>query len=311
MTTDLHGVFAAVLTPMRDDLSVDTAHLASHCQALLEEGCHGVSLFGTTGEGPALTVTERAQGLEAVVAGGVAPERVLPGTGCAAVPDAVALTRHAAGLGCTTVLVMPPFFFKDISDEGVVAFYSALIEGVGAADLRIVIYNFPGVTGVWVREAAIERLLAAYPHTIAGVKDSSGDWDYVAALLRNFPGLAVFSGWETWLPKLTAAGGAGNISGLANVIPGLLRRLYEARPGREDDPLLVGVGRVVEEVCRYPVTPAIKAVAANLRGQPSWRNMRAPLVPLSAEAERSLITTLTRVLGETEASVGGGTGNSE
>ncbi len=299
-TAPLHGIYAAVMTPMRDDLSCDTAHLATHCRSLLDEGCHGVSLFGTTGEGPALTTGERQAGLEAVLAAGVAPQRVLPGTGCAAVPDAVHLTRHAAGLGCKTVLVMPPFFFKDVSDGGVVAFYAALIEGVGDPALRIVIYNFPAVTGVWVRLQAIERLIAAYPNAIAGVKDSSGDWPYVATLLRQFPSLAVFSGWETWIPKLVAAGGAGNISGMANVIPGLLRRLYE---NRSDAAALSMVSRLVEEVSKYPIIPALKALAATLREQPSWRNMRAPLVTLPAESERSLVMAFKRILNETDAGI--------
>lgn len=301
MTTDLlQGIYAAVMTPMQDDLSCDTNRLAAHCRSLLDEGCHGVSLFGTTGEGPALTTGERQAGLEAVLAAGIAPQRVLPGTGCAAIPDAVHLTRHAAGLGCKTVLVMPPFFFKDVSDNGVVAFYSALIEGVGDPDLRIVIYNFPAVTGVWVHQQAIERLIAAYPHAIAGVKDSSGDWPYVAAMLRQLPSLAVFSGWETWIPKLVAAGGAGNISGMANVIPGLLRQLYD---NRTNAAALSRVGRLVEEVSKYPIIPALKALAATLRDQPSWRNMRAPLVALPAESERSLVTVFKRILDEKDADI--------
>jgi 4-hydroxy-tetrahydrodipicolinate synthase len=199
---------------------------------------------------------------------------------------------------------MPPFFFKDIGDDGVVAFYAALIEGVGDPALRVIIYNFPAVTGVWVREQAIERLIAAYPHAIAGVKDSSGDWPYVAALLRQYPSLAVFSGWETWIPKLVAAGGAGNISGMANVIPGLLRQLYDNRSNEE---LLSRVSRLVEEVTKRPIIPALKTLAASLREQPGWRNMRAPLVPLPAESERSLVMAFKRILSETDAAIKTGT----
>lgn len=300
-TTSLQGLYAAVLTPMRDDLSCDTAQLAAHCRSLLSEGCHGVSLFGTTGEGPALTAEERIAGLEAVLKGGIAPHRVLPGTGCSAMPDTVRLTRHAADVGCKTVLVMPPFFFKDVSDDGVFAYYAALIERVGDPALRVVIYNFPAVTGVWVRDSVVARLRTAFPGVIAGVKDSSGDWAYVTALLQQFPGLAVFTGWETLVPKLVNAGGAGNISGLANVIPGLLRNLYDARSTATDDPLLASVARLVEATCQNPVIAAVKAVAANLRDWPSWRNMRAPLVPLSAEAERSLVAVFRSVLAGTDS----------
>lgn len=288
-STPLCGIFAAVLTPMDDDGAIDFRTLATHCGTLIREGCHGVSLFGTTGEGPALTAEERMAGLEAVIEGGVPAAGILPGTGCAAVPDAVRLTRHAVAHGCANVLVMPPFFFKDVSDEGVVAAYSRIIEGVGEPALRIIIYNFPAVTGVWVRETVIARLRETYPGTIVGVKDSSGDWGYVTALLDRFPDLAVFTGWETLLPRLIAAGGSGNISGLANVIPGMLRDLYDRHPAAPDDPVLAGVTRLVEATVKYPVIPAIKALAANLRRSAAWRNMRPPLVPLTPESERSLL----------------------
>ena len=299
----LHGVFAAVLTPMKDDGSCDVEHLAAHCRNLLGEGCHGVSLFGTTGEGPALSVEERMAGLEGVLAAGVAPAEILPGTGCAALPDTVRLTRHAVGHGCCNVLLMPPFFFKDVSDSGVVDLYSRIVEDVGSSDLRIYIYNFPGITGVWVREEAIARLKVAYPAIIAGVKDSSGDWDYVTALRKRFPDIALFTGWETLVPRLLAAGGSGCISGLANVIPGLLRQLYEQRPGSAEDPLLAGVTRLVEEVQEHPTIPAIKTLAANLLDRPAWRNMRPPLVRLDTPSERRLIPAFEKTMQETEAVV--------
>lgn len=287
----LRGVFAAVLTPMHDDGAVDLRALGRHCTTLMREGCHGVSLFGTTGEGPALTAEERMAGLEAVLEAGVPAANILPGTGCAAIPDAVRLTRHAVAHGCTNVLLMPPFFFKDVSDEGVAAVYSRIIDRVADPALRIVIYNFPAVTGVWVREDAIARINRDYPEAIAGVKDSSGDWGYVNGLLDRFPDLGVFTGWETLVPRLVQAGGAGNISGLANVIPGVLRDLYERCPTSPEDRSLIAVTRVVEAVGKFPVIAAIKALAANLRHSAAWRNMRAPLVPLSAESERSLLAS--------------------
>nr|MBC8157988.1 dihydrodipicolinate synthase family protein [Alphaproteobacteria bacterium] len=237
MQDPLGGVFAAVMTPLREDLTVDTDHLAAHCRTLLNEGCHGVSLFGTPGEGPAFTAEERMTALEAVIGDGVAAQSILPGTGCVALPDTIRLTRHAIGLGCTNILLMPPFFFKEPTDEGVFAHYKSVIEGVNNANLRIYIYNFPAVTGVWIRPHVVERLIAKFPGTIAGVKDSSGDWDYVDALLA-IPGLAVFSGWEALLPRLLAAGGAGNISGLANVIAPTLRHVYDTRPADPDPPVM-------------------------------------------------------------------------
>lgn len=295
MQEPLKGVFAAVMTPLRNDLTCDTNHLAAHCQALLDEGCHGVSLFGTTGEGPAFTAEERMAALEAVIAAGVKPEKILPGTGCVALPDTIRLTRHALRLGCTNVLLMPPFFFKEPSDEGVFALYKNVIEGVNETSLRVYIYNFPAVTGVWIHAHIVERLTSEFPGTIAGVKDSSGDWDYVNALLA-ISGLAVFSGWEAYLPRLLAAGGSGNISGLANVIAPTLRHIYDTPPADPDHPLMVGISELVAAVVKQPVIPAIRALAANLRNDPSWRTIRPPLSPLDAQSEAMLMSAFEKAM---------------
>ena len=215
--------------------------------------------------------------------------RILPGTGCASPADALTLGRHAVAAGCRTLLVMPPFFFKNVPDGGVFRFYADLIEGIGDPAVRIVIYNFPAVTGVAVGTGVVGRLIETFGPMLAGVKDSSGDWAYVTALIEGFPGLAVFSGWETLLPRLLRAGGSGNISGMANVIPGLMRRLFDACPAAADDPLLARVTEMVGAVSAHSVTPALKAVAANLRHEPSWRNMRPPLMPLERDAEAGLL----------------------
>jgi 4-hydroxy-tetrahydrodipicolinate synthase len=298
----LSGVFAAALTPLDDDGRCDTRHLAAHCRMLIDEGCHGVSLFGTTGEGPAFTTQERREGLEAVLASGIATANVLPGTGCASISDTIELTRHALECGCRNILLMPPFFFKNVSDDGVFGFYSDVVKSIGSDDFRIYIYNFPDVTGVWIRPDVVRRLMAEHPGTIAGVKDSSGDWDYVNAVLE-IPGLAVFTGWEPLVPALLAAGGCGNISGLANVIPAILRRLFDERPQDPADPILSSVNRLVAEFKDLPVTPGIKALAANLRKWPAWRNMRPPLVPLDMASERKLLAAFGSITGGIDKAV--------
>ncbi|MBL6945357.1 MAG: dihydrodipicolinate synthase family protein [Rhodospirillales bacterium] len=291
----LKGLYAAVMTPLREDLTCDTDHLAAHCRTLLDEGCHGVSLFGTTGEGPGFTAAERMAALEAVIATGIKPHKILPGTGCAALPDTIRLTQHAIGSGCTNILLMPPFFFKEPSDEGVFQLYANIISSVDDAKLRIYIYNFPAVTGVWIRPQVVERLVREFPGIIAGVKDSSGDWDYVNAVL-SIPGLSVFSGWEMYVPKLLAAGGSGNISGLANVIAPVLRKLFETRPADPDHPLMAGITELVNAVVKYPGIPAIRALAANLRNDPSWRRIRPPLSPLDAQSEAVLMADFKRAM---------------
>ena len=265
----------------------------------------GSACSGTTGEGPSLTVDERMAGLEAVLAAGIPAAQVLPGTGCAALPDTVRLTRHAIDHGCCNVLVMPPFFFKDVSDSGVVDLYSRIIEGVGSSDLRIYIYNFPAMTAAsGSARTPSPGCIEAYPSTIAGVKDSSGDWDYVTALLKRFPGTAVFTGWETLLPPSAGGRRIGEHLGPGQRDPGSAPPAL--RPDGRNPPKTncwPGVSGLVDEVVKYPSIPAIKALAANLREWPAWRNMRPPLAELDAGSERRLVQAFEKTLQETEAVV--------
>lgn len=284
----LSGIFAAVLTPIHDDGSIDLPSLASHAASLLDKGCHGVSLFGTTGEGPAFTAEERMQGLEAVLAAGVPADKIMPGTGAAALPDTVALTRHALEKGCNTVLLMPPFFFKDLANNQVLAFFEKCIEEVNDPNLKVVLYNFPAVTGVLITPDVIAQLAERYPSTIVGVKDSSGDWDYVTSIRKLSPDVALFTGWEALVPKLLAAGGVGNISGIANIAPDILRDLFDRAPQDPEDACLKGVEKLVAAVTKYPVTPALKSLKAKESGAKEWRNLRVPNLPLSAEQEAEL-----------------------
>src|SRR5512143_2804360 len=171
----IRGVWCATLTPLDANGDVDRARLRDHAQMLLARGVDGIAPFGTTGEGPSFSTAERRAGLDALIESGIDARRIAPATGCAALVDAVELTRHAVQTGCIGALVLPPFFFKDIDDEGVFASYAKLIERVGDARLRIYLYHIPQVSGVPIGYGAIERLLGAFPGVIAGVKDSAGD----------------------------------------------------------------------------------------------------------------------------------------
>ncbi len=198
-TEPLRGVLAAVLTPMTRDLDVDRAALSTHCQRLLDAGCHALGLFGTTGEANSLSVDERLESLEAVVADGIPPHALLPGTGACALPDAVRLTRGALELGVRDVLVLPPFYYKDVSDDGLFRFFAELLERVGDDRLQLFLYNFVRMAGVGFSLALIERLVGAFPSAVAGTKDSDGDPARIERVCREFPQLAVFTGAEDLL----------------------------------------------------------------------------------------------------------------
>ena len=261
----MHGVLAPVLTPFRPDYSVDEPRLLAHCRWLLEQDV-GLVLFGTTSEANSLSLDERLDLLERLAP--LAPERILVGTGGCAFPDTVRLSARAVALGCAGVLVLPPFYYKGVSDEGLFRSYSEIIERVGDARLRIYLYHIPPVAQVGLSFALIERLLAAWPQTVVGIKDSSGDLAHTLALLKRFP-LEVFAGSESALLATLQAGGRGCISATANVNPHALVQLFhEPTPARQ-----AAVTAVREAFRPYPMIASLKAVLG-------WPTVRPPLVEL-------------------------------
>lgn len=288
-STTLGGLVVAVLTPLNADLSCDSGLLATHCRALLAQGCGGIALFGSTGEGPSFAVVERIAVLDALLVAGVPAERIVVGTGCPALPDAIALSRHAVAVGCAGVFAVPPYFFKGVSDDGLVEAYGRIIDGVAEPRLRLYLYSLPALVGFAVGGAVLGRLQARYPDTIAGIKDSSGDWPVMEALLRGFSDLRIFTGWEPHLPRAMALGAAGSVSGTANLIAepllGLCRGDASAATAQQ-------VTALCEIVDSYPVVAALKALQAHFTGVPAWARLRPPLSALSAADQQQLITRI-------------------
>ena len=226
---------------------------------MLARGVDGVAPFGTTGEGQSFTVAERIAGTDALLAAGIPGRQLVAATGCAALPDTVTLTRHGVQSGCAACLVLPPFFWKDASDDGLYTWYARLIDAVGDARLRLYLYHIPQVSGVPLSVDLIARLAAAFPGVVAGVKDSAGDWNNTSALLARVPQLAIMVGHEPHLPKLMRAGGAGTICGVANVHPALVRALLSPDVTPADE------GRMatfLDIAFRQPLLPAFKAIVA-------------------------------------------------
>ncbi len=286
------GVFAPVVTPFDDDLSPDVSRLLAHCRWLLS---HDVSLavFGTNSEGNSLSVPEKTALLDRLVEAGIDPGRLMPGTGCPALTDTVTLTRHAVDAGCGGVLMLPPFYYKNVTDDGLFRSYAEIIERTGSASLRIYLYHIPPVSQVSLSLALVERLVEAYPGIIAGIKDSSGNWDNTAALLeRGWPGFRVFAGNEVFLLRTLRAGGAGCISAAANVNPGAIASLCRdsTDAGAEESQQRLDAVRAVLQ--KRPMIAALKAVIAHFRGDAGWAAVRPPLVPLAEEERQRLIDEL-------------------
>ncbi|HEY6887251.1 MAG TPA: dihydrodipicolinate synthase family protein [Solirubrobacter sp.] len=289
----MRGVFAAVLTPMRDDLAIDRAAFAGHCRRLLDAGCHGLGIFGTTGEANSFSVGERIDAWEALVADGIPAEMLLPGTGACALPDAVELSRAALALGVSGVLALPPFYYKGVSDDGLFRFFAELIERVGDDRLRLLLYHIPPQTVIGFSPELIGRLLDAYPGIVAGTKDSAGDAARIQRLCAEFPHLAVFAGTEALLLDTLRWGGAGTISATVNVTASLAREVYDLHGAGEDaadaQARLTERRRYLE---RFPVIPGLKAILRERTGDALWANLRPPLDPLDAETARELLAGL-------------------
>ena len=276
----VHGLWCAMLTPLDTSGGVDHGMLVAHAKSLLARGVDGVAPFGTTGEGQSFSVAEREAGIDALLAGGIPGERLVAATGCAALPETIALTRHGVQAGCAACLVLPPFFWKDATDEGLFAWYAQVIEAVGDARLRVYLYHIPQVSGTPLSVDLIARLAAAFPGIIAGVKDSAGKWDNTQALLERVPQLAILVGHEPHLPRLLRAGGAGTICGVANVFPALVRALLSPDVTPADEQRVV---KFIEIAFRQPFLAGFKALLAEQTRNPYWRSVRAPLLPLPAD----------------------------
>src|SRR6266700_2381964 len=228
MKQRIRGVLAPVVTPFKADLSPDSQRFIAHCKWLLSQNC-GLAVFGTTSEANSLSMEERAMLLDELVAAGVDPSRIMPGTGCCSIMETVKLTKQAVGNGCAGVLMLPPFYYKDVSEEGLYRYFSEVVQRVGDARLKIYLYHIPPVAVVGITTGLVERLLAAYPTAIAGMKDSSGDWNNTRMFLDSFakPGFDLFVGSESFLLANMRNGGVGTISATANVNPAAICELYE------------------------------------------------------------------------------------
>ena len=292
-SSQLKGVFAAGLTPLRPDFSIDQPALVAHCRWLLERGCHGVAVFGTTGEGTSFSVAERKTALEATIAAGIPASALVPGTGCSSLPDTVELTRHAVKQGCPGVLTLPPFYWKNVGDDGLFRYFSELVERIGDAKLRVYLYHIPQLSAVGFSLKLIERLLKAYPTAIAGIKDSSAKWPNTKAILENFPGFGTFTGWDPHLRDLLRLGGAGTISGMPNINPMGLRQLYENWSKPEGDALHEMATKLITIVDATPPTAGLRAVLAHFTGKDSWLVRRPPLMPIPQADQDELIAAVT------------------
>jgi 4-hydroxy-tetrahydrodipicolinate synthase len=288
----MSGVLCPVITPFDESLSPDPDRLIQQCRWLLSQNV-GLAVFGTNSEANSLSLEEKMMLLERLVDAGIDTTRMMPGTGCCALTETVKLTEHAVKLGCAGTLMLPPFYYKDVSDDGLFASFSEVIERVGSSSLRIYLYHIPPVSQVGISLDLIDRLVKAYPETVVGVKDSSGDWDNTNAMLeRRWDDFRVFAGAESFLLQNMRSGGAGCISATANINPAAIDHLYQEWQSAEAEGLQKELDEIRETAMAYPMIPALKATVAHFSQDAQWRTVRPPLVALADDQCSALIEAL-------------------
>src|SRR5437588_8911668 len=315
MTQRIRGVLAPDLTPFKADLSPDGQRLIAHCKWLLSQNC-GLAVFGTNSEANSLSVEERTMLLDALIAAGINTSRMMPGSGCCSITETVKLTVQAVKHGCAGVLMLPPFYYKSVTEEGLYRYFSEVVQRVGDTRLKIYLYHIPPVAVVGITTGLVERLLKSYPNAIAGMKDSSGNWNNTKTFLDAFGVRAgravspdarssrdhatapqttfdVFVGSESFLLAAMRNGGVGTISATANVNPAAIHKLYAewTNEDADDQQAKLDVTRDVFAE-KYPMISALKQAIAIYANDPAWRMVRPPLVELTAEQAKTLAAEL-------------------
>lgn len=283
------GIVCAVLTPVDGSGVPMPDLLADHCRWLLGAGCSSIVLLGTTGEANSFSTAERMSILEGVVGRGIAPSALIVGTGCCAVPDTVALTRHALSAGVRRVLILPPFYYKSVADDGVAVAYSQVIDAVGHDALRVYLYRIPQLSGVDIGASLIDRLSARYGPAIAGIKDSSGDWASMRSLCERFGTVIdVLVGSERFLLDALAAGASGCVTATANVTAPIVCAAYAHRSAADARTLQQRASDARGVFERLPMIAGMKHHLSRRTGDDAWRNVRPPLTPLTPDQAASL-----------------------
>lgn len=287
-----NGVYTAGLTPMKEDLSVDYDTLIAHCHILLNSGSDGLALLGTTGEANSFTVKERFEFISVIAESDLPANRIMVGTGCCAYNDTIALTKHAVRSGFGGILMLPPFYYKQVDDRGLAKYFDLVINGVNDDRLRIFLYHIPKMSGIYFSPTLVERLIAEYPGVVVGMKDSSGDWEHMQFVLKSIPGFKLFAGTERLLLPTLRAGGAGCISATANVTIGLAAEVLRNWQSANADFLQEHLTKVRTTFEAHPFVPILKQILAKIRNNPTWLNMRPPNAPVDEDAVKIVQTSL-------------------
>lgn len=304
-TGAFRGIWPALLTPLDARLNIDHAKLAAHCKSLIARGCSGVTIFGTTGEGPSFSIEERKQAVNQLIANGIPAGQIMVSTSCSALPETLALTQHAIAAGVHGCLMLPPFFLKGVSDEGIVDSYRYVMDSLSASErekLRLYLYHIPQVAGVGLSHHVIGTLKKLYPKAIVGIKDSACETKHSVGLADAFmKDMTVYVGYEPDLPEMGRRGSTGAISGLANFMPRVVTGLVTQPDAAETPAARERILKLLDILKPYSLMPALKAIMAMQSGDDAWLRVRPPLVALTPDEFKALEKSIIAFGLETES----------
>ncbi|MGP8101830.1 MAG: dihydrodipicolinate synthase family protein [Candidatus Cybelea sp.] len=287
----IRGIWAAALTPVTADFQPDAAKAISYYRELLENGCDGINVLGTTGEAMSFSAAQRERYMQALAASGLPMQRLMAGTGAASLDDAVRLTRAALDCGFAAALIMPPFFYRDAPDDGIVAFFDALMAAVNPPHKSLLLYNFPRMTGITLHAALADRLMTASGDRIFGMKDSSNDAQLQAEIVARRPEASIFPGSESDLREAKRRGAAGCISGSVALWPRLAKSVFE----NGDEAQAGELRRLRASLDGVPLVGAVRYLTARSHADPDWERAMAPQEPLSVERGERLDRALASI----------------
>ncbi len=289
------GVLAASVTPLKKDFTIDKDALVRHCNWLFENGNNGICLMGTTGEANSFSIEDRMEALDHILENGIPADRLVVGTGCCALTDTVRLTKHAVSRKVGGVLMLPPYYYKQITDEGLAKYFSLVIDQVADDALKIYLYHFPKMTGVPFTLPLIKHLVKTYPNTIVGMKDSGGDWANMKAVLEAIPGFKLYAGTEKYFLEVLRAGGAGCISATTNLTGNIAANVYQQKDASSVNKLQEKLSAARDAFEGFSFIAAVKQVLSQKQNNTDWLNIRPPNSNLTAEQVRSLEDRLANV----------------
>ena len=301
LTTKMAGVITPILTPFDDDLKFQPDLYLEHAGWLLYHGVSGIVPFGTTGEALSMSVQERLDAVDVLIDGGIDPGYLMPGAGLCNLPETVMLCRQVAERGCAAALTLPPFFYKNASDDGLFQYFVELIDTVNHPGLKICLYHIPPMVGIGFSPSLAAQLSSEFPDVVVAYKDSSGDLENTRAVLKAAPGMAVFPGSERFLREGLECGAMGCISATCNTNPAGIREVYDIAIGRRRGNLGQAEEKMIHyrnSVEGYAPIPAMKGLLATQNQDPRWGNVRPPLVPATHKDMIVLVHTIYRCLGE-------------